>query len=70
MNTTIIKTTSIIIAIYLVSYFLTGVIGALANPIVLFYALNLVKKQNILAIKTVLIFLLVLNLGVIIYLFV
>ena len=66
MNTTIIKTTSIIIAIYLVSYFLTGVIGALANPIVLFYALNLVKKQNILAIKTVLIFLLVLNLGVII----
>lgn len=69
MNKVAIKIIMIVLIIYSVNYFLTNIIGGLANLAVYFYALNLIKKQNIFAVKIILILLFIFNLGVVGYFF-
>lgn len=65
MNKEILQTLGVLALIYVADYLLLpNVIGTLANIIVPIYGLNLVKKQKILAIKTVFIVLMIFNLGI------
>jgi len=65
MNKEILQTLGILALIYIADYLLLpNVIGTLANIIIPIYGLNLVKKRKIFAIKTVLIVLLIFNLGI------